>query len=360
MSFRPKSSCVVVVAGLMVGLLALPGRSAAEPIAAPPKEDEAKVARYVKELTNKDPLVRKQVAHALGAMGARARTAVPALREALLDTDEDVKAAAASALEKIGSGPARDDRDQLRRALQEAEQQRAELAKILEAAKEKLAEQQSRLAEERAQRLEALAAERDRNKELQDVLKKLEAQRHEARAAAEEAAAEAQRSRAEERRAREQADVQQKKLLDLEKLAAALRDRAVASELAAKSAQERNAALLEQIEALQKEVEKLRAGKKAPPGAPAERNPPPKDIEATVVDVDQESGLLTLSVGSDSGLSKGNTLEVFRLKPEPKYLGTVTVVEVRARDAVAKPVKPLKRGAIQKGDQVASRILGRP
>jgi hypothetical protein len=355
-----KSPSVTVVAALLVGLLAPPGRAAAEPIAAPPKEDEAKVARYIKELTNKDPLVRKQVAHALGAMGSKARTAIPDLREALLDTDEEVKAAAASALEKIGPGRTKEDREPLRRALQESEQQRADLAKLLEETKDKLAEQQKRLAEERAQRLEALAAERDRSKELQDALKKLEVQTREARAAAEDAAAEAERSRQEARRARDQASAQEKKLLDLEKLAAALRDRAAASELAVKAAQERNAALLDQIQVLQKELEKLRAGKKGAPGTPVEQNPPPKDVEGTVVDVDQENGLLTLSVGGDSGLSKGNTLEVFRLKLEPRYLGTLVVVEVRARDALAKPVRPLKRGTIQKGDRVASRILSRP
>jgi hypothetical protein len=345
---------------LLLGLLARPGQPAAEPIAIPPKEDDARVARYIKELANKDPLVRKQIAHALGALGAKARAAVPALREALLDTDDEVKAAAASALEKIGSGRAKDDREQLRRALQESEQQRADLIKRLEVAKAQLDEQQKRLADERSQRLEALAAERERSKELQDVLKKLDVQRREAQAAAADAAAEAERSRAEARRAVDQASAQEKKMLDLEKLAAALRDRAVASELAAKSAAERNATLLQQVLELKKEVETFRAGKKVDPGTPAERNPPPKDVEGTVLEVDQENGLLTLSVGSDSGLSKGNTLEVFRLKPEPRYLGTVTIVEVRAHDSVAKPVKPLRRGAIQKGDQVASRILGRP
>ena len=36
---------------------------------------------------------------------------------------------------------------------------------------------------------------------------------------------------------------------------------------------------------------------------------------------DSQSGYITVSIGSDAGLSKGDTLEVYRLKPEAAYLG---------------------------------------
>jgi hypothetical protein len=83
---------------------------------------------------------------------------------------------------------------------------------------------------------------------------------------------------------------------------------------------------------------------------------PPAGVEGEVKKV--EGGLVQISVGSDAGLAKGHTLEVFRLRPAPKYLGQVRIVEVKPTEAVGKVVgRPL--GEIQKGDRVASRIKGR-
>jgi hypothetical protein len=353
MSFRTKCHCVAAVAALLVGVAALPGRGTAQPAPAAPTEDEAKLSRYIKALDNKDPLVRKQVVNALGAIGPKARAAIPALREMLLDPNEEVKAAAAAALEKIGREQPRDSRDRLRRALQESEEQRAKLSKLLEAAKEEAQEQNKVLRVERERTLKALDLERDRSKELQEARRKAEAENRHARDALAAAAAEADRRRVEARRARNEVAAQEKKLLDLEQRVITLRDRAVVTEVEANALKDRNVRLLERI----RELEALRTGKDIPPGTPLGRNPPPKDVEGIVLDVDRDSGLLKLSLGSDSGLAKGNTLEVFRLKPAAKYLGTVVVVEVRPREAVAKPLKPPKGDSFQKGDQVASRIV---
>ena len=95
---------------------------------------------------------------------------------------------------------------------------------------------------------------------------------------------------------------------------------------------------------------------------PAERdsstpkNPPAEDIKGKVKAVDAESGLATISIGSDAGLQKGHTLEVYRLKPRPTYVGTLRILEVKAKEAVGKQVEPRHRGAVQVGDEVASRI----
>jgi hypothetical protein len=62
-------------------------------------------------------------------------------------------------------------------------------------------------------------------------------------------------------------------------------------------------------------------------------------------------------LGSDDGLKKGNTLEVYRLDP-PKYLGAVRIVEVTPKKAVANPVEAML-GAVKTGDRVASQILGK-
>ncbi len=91
----------------------------------------------------------------------------------------------------------------------------------------------------------------------------------------------------------------------------------------------------------------------------ASKNPPPDNIEGMVKATDA-SGLIKISIGSDAGLIKGHTLEVFRLSAvatQSKYLGTVRILEVTPNEAVAQPVKPLSDKPIA-GDRVASRILG--
>ena len=66
---------------------------------------------------------------------------------------------------------------------------------------------------------------------------------------------------------------------------------------------------------------------------------------------------MTVSVGSDAGLNKGNTLEVYRLRPEPTYLGIIQIVAVSPNEAVGRPMEPWGPRAIQVGDQVSSNIV---
>ena len=86
------------------------------------------------------------------------------------------------------------------------------------------------------------------------------------------------------------------------------------------------------------------------------KNPPPEHVEGLVKEVDK-NGLIKINLGSDAGLQKGHTLEVFRLGvKESKYLGIVRIVEVSAREAVGQPVGKMT-GPVEPGDRVASRIL---
>src|SRR5262249_27537845 len=83
-----------------------------------------------------------------------------------------------------------------------------------------------------------------------------------------------------------------------------------------------------------------------------DKNPPKDAVEGELKEIDEKSGLMTVSIGSDVGLEKGHTLEVFRTAPVPKYLGSVRVVEVGPKTAVVKFVgKPLVPP--EKGDKVA-------
>jgi type II secretory pathway component PulM len=89
-------------------------------------------------------------------------------------------------------------------------------------------------------------------------------------------------------------------------------------------------------------------------------NPPAKYVHGVVKSVDS-AGLVQISIGSDAGIAKGNTVEVYRLNakaPEQsKYLGRIKIVGATATSAVGQPMGKMV-GTIQVGDQVSSRILG--
>jgi hypothetical protein len=86
-------------------------------------------------------------------------------------------------------------------------------------------------------------------------------------------------------------------------------------------------------------------------------NPPPENVEGLIEKVER-SGLLQLTIGSDAGLSKGHTLQAYRLSSVPsqsKYLGIVRIVEVTPNSAVAEPVRRMA-DTPKPGDHVASKI----
>jgi chromosome segregation ATPase len=253
--------------------------------AAPSPED--KVADYVKALKSKDAAVRKQVAVALGEMGDKAKAALPALREALVDPDEGVQAAAAAALDKIAPGAGAVPADR------QTEEVRDKLKKVQETLERSLEER----------------------KKLEEALKARDA-----------------------------------KAEDLTRSAAELRTRLTNAEVERELLKKRSAELEERLKEAEKQLTRPREEKK-------DKNPPKDPVEGEVKDIDEASGLLTVSLGSDTGLEKGHTLEVYRLQPAPKYLGTVRVVEVAPSKAVVKFVgKPL--APPEKGDKVASKIPG--
>jgi hypothetical protein len=90
----------------------------------------------------------------------------------------------------------------------------------------------------------------------------------------------------------------------------------------------------------------------------AAKNAPTEDVKGIVTQVDSTNNLLKISVGSDAGLARGHTLEVYRVNDkQAKYLGRVRVVEVNPTSAVVQPVGKMQ-GPVEKGDNVASRIRG--
>jgi uncharacterized protein YlxW (UPF0749 family) len=78
----------------------------------------------------------------------------------------------------------------------------------------------------------------------------------------------------------------------------------------------------------------------------------PADLHGKVLAV-SSANLVEISIGSDDGLKIGNTLEVFR---GSHYLGRIEVLRIEIDRAVGKVLQDYKRGPIQKGDEVATRL----
>jgi multidrug efflux pump subunit AcrA (membrane-fusion protein) len=143
------------------------------------------------------------------------------------------------------------------------------------------------------------------------------------------------------------------------------RDDSVKSKMEANDYKFRNEQMVELLKEKEQEIVALKtkspgSGLGGPlpggPGGAGSKNPPSANIEGLITQTDPSSGMVTISVGSDAGVVKGNTMEVFRLNP-PKYLGTLRIVETKPNEAVGRPMsKPL--GPIMQGDHVASKILG--
>jgi hypothetical protein len=128
-------------------------------------------------------------------------------------------------------------------------------------------------------------------------------------------------------------------------------------EIAFDSAKERNKNLMDQYQDLLKQFEAYRLGDGAKMRAGLIRNPPPEDVKGTIKAVAAGDGLVTINLGSDSGLARDHTLEVYRLKPTPQYVGIVRILDVRPNEAVGKLT--VRRGQVQVGDEVASEIVSK-
>ena len=126
------------------------------------------------------------------------------------------------------------------------------------------------------------------------------------------------------------------------------------------SEQERTRQLLAVNEQQAKELEQLRASRGSSMSASVQQamKPPPDDVRGVVLESDPKTGLVTISIGSDSGINVGHTLEVFRFEPRPEYVGMIRIVDADFHRAVGRAVQPLVagHGPIHKGDRVASKI----
>ena len=71
----------------------------------------------------------------------------------------------------------------------------------------------------------------------------------------------------------------------------------------------------------------------------------------------RNTGLIEVSIGKDDGLLSGHTLEVYRIADSlSTYLGKVEVTQVEPDKAACKILPEFRKGTIQKGDRVASKL----
>jgi len=141
---------------------------------------------------------------------------------------------------------------------------------------------------------------------------------------------------------------------------------AVTEGLRARNMEQKANNLLRQVEELTVRNRELETNVSAGSGTGAGANPPsildgsikppPKGVRGRVTGVGNTgTALAQIDIGSDSGLSVGNVLIVFR---GMEYLGDLTLTTVNAKIAVGKFAPNKKTSVIQKDDQVATSLGG--
>lgn len=138
---------------------------------------------------------------------------------------------------------------------------------------------------------------------------------------------------------------------------------AIANEARARTSQLQNEALLEQMRELTAELARIKTGASADTIAirnPNEPNPPSVVVNGKIELVDSKDGtLVQISLGSDHGVNKNHTLDVFRLQPDAKYLGMIRIVESYHQKSVGRLVaagNPAMRQQLRADDIVTSKI----
>jgi hypothetical protein len=149
------------------------------------------------------------------------------------------------------------------------------------------------------------------------------------------------------------------KIVDIENLSQRYKDEMVNSQIAYRDEHKRNLDLLAQIRNLTKDLDLARAKAAGKDVTQVVAQAAPEDLEGVVTESAPKDGLVTISLGSDAGVRKGNMLYIYRLEPRADYVGQIEIVDARAHQSVGRAVEPLRAGPIKKGDRVSSTILGR-
>jgi len=141
------------------------------------------------------------------------------------------------------------------------------------------------------------------------------------------------------------------------------RTKAIANEQLAKSVQDRNEQLLKEVQDLGQKLALKNAGGGTEGGLPSVRNPnepnPPSTFVKGKIEKVDSTGLVQITLGTDQGVQKNHTLEVFRTLPEPRYLGMVRIVNANFNSSVGRLVVPpgtTVRPQLKEGDNAWSKL----
>jgi chromosome segregation ATPase len=89
-------------------------------------------------------------------------------------------------------------------------------------------------------------------------------------------------------------------------------------------------------------------------------NPPAVYVKGTIKEVDEkDKKLVRISLGSDNGIRKDQTLEVFRTSPKAEYLGRLLIVDADFRSAIGRLLPApgsTTTVTLVPGDEVASKL----
>ncbi len=147
----------------------------------------------------------------------------------------------------------------------------------------------------------------------------------------------------------------QTKLLASQDEAKRAKEEALVAEARANLLQARIDLLLAQVrESTQKAAVAEVKNKVNPPKREPVANPPVIKVDGKIEKL--AGDLVQINLGTDHGLEKNHTLEVYRLQPEAKYLGMIRIVEVSATSAIARSVAPPGKAALKVGDRVTSKL----
>jgi len=148
------------------------------------------------------------------------------------------------------------------------------------------------------------------------------------------------------------------RISDIDLQMAKLRDEKVSYEIQYKAAKEKISGLMSQNETLTRENATLKAqlGSTSSQSGGGPKTVPPEDVRGTVKQLNGD--MATISVGSDAGVNVGNVLQVYRLRPQPEWLCSITILAVTPNEAVGRLAGP-KRIQVKPQDEVAATILGR-
>jgi hypothetical protein len=140
-----------------------------------------------------------------------------------------------------------------------------------------------------------------------------------------------------------------------------------AAENIAQTLTNRNVSLLDQIKAKDVMIAELSKkgqastaiGGAGTPKDASYQNQPPVMMKGQIEKVDDtDKTLVKINIGTDSGLRKDHTLEVYRLAPKAEYLGRLLIVDADVRHAIGKLLRQpgIAPPTLQPGDEVATKL----